>query len=208
MGWLIAAFIAIILIGLAMLPLRFICLYDADGFFAQARIGFIKLMLYPRDKEKKEEAEKKTQNNSSAETAAGENNPQPNPHRGGKLKDFYPLVRIALSFLNELRKRIVVKNLEMNLILAGGDPANLAVNYGRSWAALGNLMPTLERYLDIRKRDLQIECDFEGSEPSIYGYICVQITLGRSLWLMIRYGVKFFKELIALKNTRKGGAQV
>ena len=209
MGWLIAL---LILVGLAMLPLRLFCLYNQEGTFVQLRLGPIKLLLVPHKKKtkgkKKAVKKKKTRKKAADKTQKPE---KPSPEKsanksGGDIKKFYPLIRVALEFLDELRRRLVVKELELKIILAGGDPCDLAVNYGKSWAALGNLMPHLERYLDIRKRELQIECDFTGQTSTVYAFVHIKITLGRSLWLLIRYGIRAIREY--LNNTRKGGAQL
>ena len=49
-------------------------------------------------------------------------------------------------------------------MLGGGDPCDLAINYGKAWAALGNLWSRLEQFFVIKKRDVEIQCDFEASQ--------------------------------------------
>lgn len=60
------------------------------------------------------------------------------------------MVKVALNFLGDFRRKLRVNRLELKLILAGGDPCDLAVNYGRAWTAVGNLMPQLERLFVIK----------------------------------------------------------
>ena len=91
----------------------------------------------------------------------------------------------------------------MRLILAGDDPCDLAVNYGRIWAAVGNLMPQLERLFVIKKRDIQVECDFTASETCVVAHLDITITLGRLLALALVYGVRVLIEFRSMK--RKGG---
>ena len=126
--------------------------------------------------------------------------------KGGSVKDFIPLVQVALELLNGLRRKIRINRLELKVILAGDDPCDLATNYGRAWQALGNLMPQLERCFVIKKRDLEVECDFEASQTLIFADAKVTITLGRLLGLVLWYGVKALKEFLNLQNKRKGGA--
>ena len=92
------------------------------------------------------------------------------------------------------------------MILAGGDPCDLAVNYGKAWAALGNLDPQLERLFVIKKKDLQLECDFTADETDIFARLDLTITLGRILATVVVYGVKALVEFLKIKNKRKGGA--
>lgn len=197
MGWLIAL---AILAALAALPLGVSAKYDAAGPLVRLIAGPVRLTLYPGAKKDKPEKEKKKK----AKKPAGEKKPPAEKKTGGKLSDFYPLVDTALAFLNDFRRKLRVERLEMKLILAADDPCDLAVNYGRAWAALGNLMPRLERVLVIKKRDLQVECDFIAEQTTIFARVDVTITLGRLLYLGARYGLRALKQFL---NIKKGGAE-
>ena len=126
--------------------------------------------------------------------------------KGGSILDFWPLVQIALDFLGDFRRKLRLDNLEVKLIMAGGDPASLAINYGRAWAAVGNLMPHLDRLFVIKKRDIEVECDFTGTETLIIAHLDLTITLGRILSLVTVYAIRAIKELLNIKKKRKGGA--
>ena len=212
MGWLIALGI---LTALAILPLGVSAQYDSGGALVRLILGPVKLILYPRPhsppkkekkpKEKKQEektSEKKTQEASAPDKkkeASGD--PQ-----GGDWKDFLPLFRVAMEFLGNFRRKLRVRDLEMKLILAGDDPCDLAVNYGRAWAALGNLMPKLERFLVIRKRNLEVECDFTSEKTLVFVRLELTITLGRLLGLAVVYGIRGLREYLKISKKRKGGA--
>ena len=43
----------------------------------------------------------------------------------------------------------------------------LASPWSRAWAALGNLIPVLERTVSLGKRDCEVECDFTAQETRI-----------------------------------------
>ena len=96
--------------------------------------------------------------------------------------------------------------LELKLIMAADDPCDLAVNYGRAWAAVGNLMPRLERVLVIKKRDIEVECDFEANQTRVIARLDLTITLGRIIGTAVVYGVEALIEFLKIKNKRKGGA--
>ena len=127
--------------------------------------------------------------------------------QGGNWKDFLPLLSLALDFLGELRRKIRINRLQMELVLAGDDPCDLAVNYGKAWAALGNLMPLLERAFVIKKRDLEVECDFLAEKTLIAARADISITLGRILSLLLVQGIPVLRELLKIMNKRKGGAK-
>ena len=96
--------------------------------------------------------------------------------------------------------------LELKLIMAADDPCDLAVNYGRAWIAVGNLMPRLERVFVIKKRNIEVECDFEAGRSRVIARLDLTITLGRVLATVVVYGIKALIEFLKIKNKRKGGA--
>lgn len=200
MGWLIAL---VLLAALALLPLGVSARYDALGPVVRLIAGPLRIRLYPRkkkDKKPKQEKEKKQPARQPSQAAAQEEK------KGGSWKDFLPLIQVALDFLGDFRKKLRIDRLEVKLILAGDDPADLAVNYGRAWTALGNLWPRLEDLFVIRKRDVQVECDFTSDETVIFARADMTITLGRMLVLGVRYGIRALKEFMKLRNQSKGGA--
>ncbi len=203
MGWIIALGILTLL---AMLPLGISVDYSKAGLGVRLYIGPIGFFLYPKKKGKKQEQPEKPTEPSQPKTshAHGEGKPK----AGGSLKDFLPLVKTALELLKELRRKIRVKELYLRLILASADPADLAMNYGRTWAALGNLMPQLEQLFVIRKRDVEVECDFTASETTCIARVEVTITLGRLLVLVAVYGIRALKEFNTIQKNRKGGAAI
>ena len=127
--------------------------------------------------------------------------------KGGSIQDFLPLVDLVLDFLSDFGRKLRVNHLQMKLILAGSDPDVLAANYGRGWAILGNLIPLLENAFIIKRRDLEVECDFLGDKTTITARLDITITIGRLFFLLIVRGIPIFRELLKQMKTRKGGAK-
>ena len=205
MGWLI--FLAI-LIGLGCLPLGVRLRYDEDGPLAAVLLGRLPIVLYPvpgwlkkltsrekKDGEKKPKKEKPKKEKPPKDTI-GEG-PQ-----GGSWKKFLPLVRLGLHFLGDFRRKLRVNRLVLRLTLAGDDPCDLAVNYGRAWAAVGNLLAALERAFVIQKRDVEVQCDFLGEETKVVFAMDLTITLGRILGLLVKYGIRAVAILLKMKNQK------
>ena len=212
MGWLIAL---AVLVLLAALPLGVSVKYDSGGPLVRLLAGPGKLTLYPRPKKKPKPEKKAPEKPAKPEKPKQEEPKPPQPpkeeapkpqEKGGSLLDFLPLVKTALDLLGDFRRKLRVRNLELKLILAGNDPCDLAVNYGRANAAMGNLLPQLERLFVIKKRDIQVECDFTASETLVIARLDMTITLGRLLSLGVRYGLRALKEFLTIKKKRKGGA--
>lgn len=213
MGWWIALGVVVLL---AALPLGVRVRYDAGGALVRVILGPVKFTVFPLPRKKKKEKkpeepakteEKKGSGTQNAVPAAGaEGAEAAKPAAGGKWTDFLPLARVALDFLGDFRRKLRLNNLELKLILAADDPCDLAVNYGRAWAAVGNLMPRLERLFVIKKRNVEVECDFTASDTLVTARLDVTITLGRLLVLAGRYGFRALKTYLTIQKKRKGGA--
>lgn len=210
MGW---GIFFVCLLVLAWIPLGIRVSYGEAGFEARVIAGPVKITLFPRKKRKK-----KPKTAASSEKTAQETRKAPSEKKrpktettekdetgmqsGGSLERFVPWIRLALDFLGALRRKIRLDNLYLHVVLAGDDPCDLAVNYGRAWAVVGDLLPKLERVFVIGKRDIQVDCDFAAEKITVAARGDMTITLGRTLCLGVIYGIRALK--IILK--RKGGA--
>ena len=214
MGWLIALSILTVI---GFIPLGGFVRYDSRGFVVKIIAGFLRITVFPVKKKTKKNKpqpamqEKNPKQSDKLETAEAnpqqhQQKPEGEENKGGKIQDFLPLVRIALDFLNQFRKMLRVNHLQLKLILAGEDPCDLAVNYGRAWAALGNLLPMLDKVLSIGKRDCEVECDFTAQETRIIAQAELTLFVWQLFFLGVVYGFCMIKELLIFKKKRKGGA--
>lgn len=212
-GWITLGVLAL----LAILPLGVRIRYDAQGPLVKIIVGPVKLTVYPRPKKEKKSPKKEIAKSASADVQPEEpllpDPPQPPPvpkkekkPSGGSLTDFLPFIKLGLDFLGDFRRKLRVNHLYLRLILASSDPCDLAVNYGKTWTAVGNLMPVLDRWFVIKKRDVEVECDFTASETKVIARMDITMTLGRLLTLVAVYACRGLKEFIQFRNIRKGGA--
>ena len=206
MGWLITLGILVLL---AILPLGAAVNYHSEGFFLDVIAGPVRIPILPKKKKdpnKKEKKKEKKKKPKSDKKGKGETTGEKKKKKGGPITDFLPIVKTALDLLNSFRKKLRIKRLDLKMIMAADDPCDLAINYGRANAAMGNLMPQLERCFVIKKRNVEIECDFEASETVIIARADITITLGWLLAIVVFYGVRALKQYLQIKNKRKGGA--
>lgn len=197
MGWLITLAALALLI---MCPLGIRAVYDDTGARAWLILGPVRLKLYPSGGKKKAKEKAPKQKKQSQGSAVSE------PGKGGSYQDFLPVVRLVVDFLSAFRRKLRIARLEFHLVLAGDDPCDLAVNYGKAWAAVGNLLPQLERVFVIKKRDIQVGCDFTADQTTVRAKADITITLGRLLGLAAVYGFRGLGEYFKISNQRKGGA--
>lgn len=209
MGWWITLGILFLL---AILPLGVSFRYNAEGAIVKIILGPVKLTVVPAKKkppkEKKKEKPKKTPPKPK-QVGADAPPPEPKPEKkeeGGSILDFLPLVKTLFDFLGDFRRKLRLNNLQLKLIMAGGDPYNLAMNYGRAWAAVGNLLPKLEQWFVIRKRDIEVECDFVAQNTTVIAHMDMTITLGRLLAAVFKFLFRALVKFLQIKKKRKGGA--
>ena len=215
MGWWIALGILVLL---AILPLGVSVRYDEHGAQAKLIVGPVRITLFPRPKkDKKSKTEEKKTDKLPAEpqpqpepekpteTTANKQEVKPAKKSGGPITDFLPLVQIVLDMLDAFGRKLRVNVLELKVIMAADDPCDLAVNYGRAWAAVGNLMPRLENKFVIKRRDVEVECDFEADQTRVIARLDLTITLGRIIGTTLFHGGRAGLEFMKIIKKRKGG---
>lgn len=210
-GWIIAAVIAALIAGIVFLPIGFVATYDGRELLAWRILGPVKTKIYPSPK-KQRERKKKTKRNEIEElvqeveqlAADLDISTDSFTTREG-LSDLLMLLKIVLVFLNELRMVIPVRQLQLKVALGGDDPAEVALAYGATWAAVGSLYPLLENFLIIKKRDIDISCDFDSGESSVYAKAVLYMPLHRWVRLLTsQSGLPVVREYLDI-NLRKGG---
>lgn len=202
MGWIITA---VILFLLAILPLGASVSYGADGAAVRMIAGPIRFTLFPRKKKAaKQKSKKKSKPEPPQEKTADVGGAlEKKKEKGGSWTDFLPLVKVLMDFLGQFRRKLRVNRLELKLIMAGDDPCDLGINYSRAWAVMGNLLSQLERFFVIKKRDVQVECDFSAEQTLVTARLDLTITLGRLLSLTVVTAVKGLREFLKIRKKRK-----
>ena len=213
MGWRIALGIVVVL---AILPLGASVIYDQHGPLVRIIAGPLKIQVFPmkkkakQDKPKKEQKKEPEQPETPAEPAKEKKKKPPKDpdEQGGSILDFWPFVELAFNFLGDFRRKLRIGHLKLHLTMGGGDPADLAINYGRANAGLAALIAQLERLFVIKRRDVHINCDFVAEETTVLARLDISITLGRIISLLVRYAVRALKTYLSIQKKRKGGANL
>lgn len=198
MGWLIAlAAVALI----CFVPIGVSARYDGNGPLVKVIAGPFRTTVVPGKKKAKAKKPAKDKKESDPKSATSGQKA-----KGGSWADFRPLVDAVLDFLGDFGRKLRVNRLELDVVLAGEDPCDLAINYGRANAALGGLISQLERIFVIKKRNTQVQCDFLAEKTLVAARLDLTITIGRLFHLGFRHGIRGLRELINIMKLRKGGA--
>ena len=87
--------------------------------------------------------------------------------------------------------------------VAAGQQEDVYKRQGQAWAAVGALMPALDRLFVIKKRDICPILDYNREQMSVDAHLILTITIGRALALGLKAGLGFLK---LLNDSKKGGA--
>ena len=200
MGWLIAATMLLLIYWTSF---GIYAAYNVSGIAVQLRIGPFKGVLYPYSGSKNKKGTVKKNGAEQVKQATA----QSQKKSGYSLKDLLSLLQMVFDLLVDLKCKLRMNLLALQINLGGSDPCDLALNYGRTWAAIGSLVPQLERFFVIKKRDIRVSCDFNSSQTEINASVLITITVGRVICLLGYHGFRLLASYLKIINKSKGGAQ-
>ena len=148
----------------------------------------IRFRIFPAKKEKKSKQKKKPK--------------KPKPQGGEKPKQKKSLTAylpLALDFLDGFRRKLLIRRLTLHAVFGGSDPADAALNYGRAWAVIGNLMPRLRRAFRIRKEQVDAVYDPDIPRLQIQCVLSLSLTVGQALALAFRA----LRQFLQIRRTEK-----
>lgn len=193
MVWLI---LLVLLIAFLVLPLGIFAEYDAAGLRVKLIIGFFRMRIYPRNKQDKKQKNKEKNEHFEGTKPAEKKS-------GGSFETFMSALKLVLDVLKDLRQKIRINNLVFRLTLAGDDPCDLGVNYGRCCAALGAVTPQIERLFYIKKRKLDIQCDYTAEKTMVAARVDITLPVYKLLLLCCFHGVRVLKKYREYINKTK-----
>lgn len=179
--------------------------YSADGLFARARGGLISIQVLPlkKKKEKKEKkpAEKKKKSSPSAQGGEEEKTQEPEkPQKGGTLdlvKAGLPLVGEAAG---ELKERIRIDLLRMDLLFGGTDAAQTAILFGMSNGLIALLLSVFQQNFEVKEHRVHTAVDFNEKSTTLYLKAAFSARVGQLVSFALRFGWKFF---VSYRNVKK-----
>lgn len=184
--------------------------YSADGLFVRVRVGPISVRVFPlkkkREKKEKKPAEKKKKSAPSTQSGEGEKAQEPEkPQKGGTLdlvKAGLPLVGEAAG---ELKERIRIDLLRMDLLFGGTDAAQTAILFGMSNALIAPLLAVFQQNFEVKEHRVRTAVDFNEKTITLYLRVAFSARIGQLLSFALRFGWKFLMEYQAVKkhNTMK-----
>lgn len=152
----------LLLVVVLLTPVRVRWAYDRGALSLWVRFGPVKLQLFPR-KEKPEQPPKAGEEKKKKRKKKEKKEKPPGP-KINREQIFYSIETLPPILGRALRRtgrRLRVGPLKVHLLVAGGDPADTALLYGRLEAALGAGLPALHRLVHVRDQDIRLFLDFQ-----------------------------------------------
>lgn len=168
--------------------------YAEDGLFVWAHMAFIKIQIIP-GKPKKLKKEKSKPRKKKEEKPVDE---LPAPKRPGFAFEFEKLLKEALKVLGKVRRRLLIKELTVLHIQAGGDPFKMAMYHGAELTALGLSQAALESFFRVKHYNLHTSVDFVDEKARVY----VFATLTIAVWEAISIGFAALRMILRSRKTK------
>ena len=215
-------FLLVLLLLVLLLPARVRVMLRQEKFFLWVGLGPFRLRLLPW-KEKKPKKQKKPEKPEEAKPQKRETPPSPPPQAarpgeaagpapqirkekestpvsGGMEKLDIPyimdLIHLGLSAMEQFRRALRVDRFLLDCAIATGDAAKTAMAYGAAAAGVGMFLPLLEENLRVRKKDIQVICDFEGTESQIF----LEVQVSALVFQLLIIGIKVLREFLRLRK--------
>lgn len=192
-----------ILLIIALLRFGATLEFSADGLFLWIKVAGIKRQILPvvekaekKPKEKKEKKQKKKKKRAEAEEE-----PQPEK-KGGKLSMLRQLIKPAFKTMNRFRKKLRISRLIIHYTSASDDPFKTAMGYGYASAGIGAILPKLDKYLNIKSRQITTGVSFTDTEPTIYVHATLTMAVWEAMYIAAPLMGKLIKIIFASKNRK------
>lgn len=174
--------------------------YSEEGLSVKFRIGQLRFRVFPVREKKEKKAPKKKKKKKPQEEKA------PKAKRGGPLelvKRYLPLICEAAG---ELKRKIRIDQLYLDLVIASGSASGTAMAFGYSNMALGMIWPLIEQNFDVRDPRIRTGADFSAQSTWVYINAAFSARLGQLVSFALRFGWKFLRIYLKnqCKNTERG----
>ncbi len=162
----IALLVILLILGILLLtPIRLCIAYSQQTVQINARIGWIRLHIFPKEKKSalKENAKPKKKKRkywTDKKTIFSKQ----------RISEKLQLLKTGLHAARLFLGQIAIDDISLRLTVAGTDASKTALLYGRLSAIFGAIHALLDRYLNLKSCDMHIGVDFYQEKIQAEGY--------------------------------------
>ena len=189
--WIVLGAIVAVLVLISLIRVGGTVEYSRSGTLVHLRAGPLRIQVYP-PKPKKKSGEKKPKR-AKKKNPKPQKEEQPEPKPGGQLDTLKAMLPLVADAAGQLRRKVRVDRLLLDVTAAAPDPAMAALSFGGVNAAIGMIWPLLENNFNIGDRRIRTKVDFNLTEPEAYLYASLSLRVGQAVALALTLGMKFLK---------------
>ncbi len=115
----------------------------------------------------------------------------------GLLSDLNTAVRALLSATFGMLRKAVFRQFSLQIVVGDDDAADAAMRYGRTCAAVYPLLTLLERTFRVRRRTVDLRCDFDAEETSVRFDALIHFRPWHLLCFLLRLTANYVKRSAA-----------
>ena len=193
MGWIIAAAIVLVIIGIFALPVSIRLHADNGGASAVLSTLFFKYTLYPA--EDKPKRKKKKKNKTEKKTSGGK--AVPKSKKGADINALFELVKtIALPIVKSLGKHLRIRLKRLHVIIGCEDAAETAVLYGIACNACDELLEILGRAMKYSADSgaVYIDTDYVSEKTSFDIDVVFKLNVYGALSILLKAFLSYIKK--------------
>ena len=186
--WIVLGCVALVLVLVALAPVCAKADYTPKGLVLTLSLGFLSISVYPRPEKKRKKKGKKQPK--KAQPPKEEKN-APKPARTlGNWKQFRQYLPLICQAAGELRRKMVVRHLNIHLVWAGENPAAAAIGYGAIHGVIGGIWNLVDGSFREKDHKFVVDLDYDKKEPQIAAKAVVSLRVGQAVSFGIRYSMK------------------
>ena len=199
-----------ILVIIILLRFGVIVEFDENGFNVRARAGLLTIRIIPQRKLSPEGAKKKAAKKAKRKAKKKEKRLKQKAKkatdaaRPGLWEVFLSTLSAARETFRRIKRRLLIKELTIHYTSGGKDPSMAAMSFGAANAAIGSIVPVLERSFRIRRRDLRASIDFDSDKQMVYFKAVISLAVWEAVYISFAMLPAIIK-LISRKDLQEDG---
>lgn len=164
---------------LLLIPVKFKIKADGNCLRIYGEYLLIRFAIHPK-KAKKSKAEEPQPTPEKTETSKSKNkdylkNLFKDKGVADALSELFGILKEILSTLGDAAKHISAKKFTLKIRVGGSDAAAAALAFGAANAVVYPALTAIGAIINLKKRDVNILCDFDRKGYSVFADICLSI---------------------------------
>lgn len=182
------ALLGLFLLGLIRLGAR--ATYSQEGLYVRLRLGKFSFQVYPFKKREREKPPRKKKEKPSKPAVE---KPEQTRERGGPLELVKQALPVVCQAAGELKRKIRIDTLWLELTVAADNAAAAAMAYGYANMVIGMLWPLIEQNFEVIDPRIDTRVGYNGDATAIYINAALSMRLGQLVSLALRSGLKLLR---------------